>query len=43
VGTVSASSTYLPDTNLTLGWAIQNAAGVARTMKVDYVFAAVER
>lgn len=43
VGSMSASSDYLPDTSLTVSFAIQNGEAVAKTMTVDYVFAAKER
>lgn len=42
-GTLDASSTYLPDTVTTVSFAIQNGEAVAKTMTVDYVYAAVER
>lgn len=40
---LSASSTYFPDTILNLTFGLMNGEGVAKTMTVDYVFAAVER
>lgn len=43
-GALTASSAYLPDaTNLTVSMALQNGEAVAKTMTVDYIFAAVER
>lgn len=42
-GTLTASSTYLPDTELTVSFGIQNGEAVAKTMTVDYIFAANER
>jgi hypothetical protein len=42
-GTLDASSTYLPDTELTISFGIQNGEAVAKTMTLDYVFAAKER
>ena len=42
-GSITASSTYLPDTELTVSFGIQNGEAVAKTMTVDYVFAALER
>lgn len=42
-GTLDASSTYLPDTELTVSFGIQNGEAVAKTMTVDYIFAAKER
>lgn len=44
IGTLDASSTYFPDgAGVTPSWAIQNGEGVAKTMTLDYVFAAQER
>lgn len=43
LGTLDASSTYLPDTELTVSFGIQNGEAVAKTMTLDYVFAAKER
>lgn len=42
-GTLDASSTYLPDTELTVSLAIMNGEAAAKTMTVDYLFAALER
>lgn len=42
-GTLNGTSTYLPDTELTVSLAIQNGEAVAKTMTVDYIFAALER
>lgn len=42
-GTLDASSSYLPDTTCTVSFAIQNGEAVAKTMTVDYIYAAVER
>lgn len=42
-GSITASSSYLPDTELTVSFGIQNGEAVAKTMTVDYVFAALER
>jgi hypothetical protein len=42
-GSLDASSTYLPDTELTVSFGIQNGEAVAKTMTVDYIFAAKER
>lgn len=36
-------STYLPDTELTISFGVQNGEAVAKTMSVDYIFAALER
>jgi len=36
-------ATYLPDTELTISFGIQNGEAVAKTMTVDYIFAAKER
>ena len=43
LGSLDASSSYLPDTTCTVSFAIQNGEGVAKTMTVDYVFVAKER
>lgn len=42
-GTLSATSTYLPDTELTVSFSLQNGEAVAKTMTLDYIFAALER
>ena len=42
-GSMTASSSYLPDTELTVSFGIQNGEAVAKTLTVDYVFAALER
>jgi hypothetical protein len=42
-GSMSASSSYLPDTDLTVSFAIQNGAAAAKTMTVDYIYAAKQR
>lgn len=36
-------ATYLPDTELTISFGVQNGEAVAKTMSIDYVFAAQER
>ena len=36
-------STYLPDTELTVTFGIQNGEAVSKVMTVDYIFAAIER
>ena len=43
VGSLDASSAYLPDTTCTVSFALQNGEAVAKTMTVDYVFVAKER
>lgn len=43
VGILDASSTYLPDAALAVTISIQNGEAVAKTMTVDYLFAAQER
>ncbi len=43
LGTLDASSSYLPDTELTISFGIQNGEAVAKTMSVDYILAAKER
>lgn len=43
VGSLDASSAYLPDTDCTVSFAIQNGEAAAKTMTVDYIFVAKER
>lgn len=43
VGTLDGTSTYLPDTELTVSFGIQNGEAVAKTMSVDYILAAKKR
>jgi len=43
LGSLDASSTFLPDTTCTVSFAIQNGAAAAKTMTVDYVYVAKER
>ena len=46
VGTLDLTSTpatYLPDTPVTVSMAMMNGEAVAKTMTIDYVFAAIER
>lgn len=43
LGYLDASSTYLPDTELTVSFALQNGEAVAKTMTLDYIFVAQER
>ena len=43
LGSLDASSTYLPDTTCTVSFALQNGEAVAKTMTVDYVYVAKER
>lgn len=43
VGSLDASSSYLPDTTCTVSFAIQNGEAAAKTMTVDYVYVAKER
>jgi len=38
-----APATYLPDTELTISFALLNGEGVAKTMSIDYILAAIER
>ena len=42
-GTLDGTSTYLPDTELTVSFALMNGEAVAKTMTLDYIFAAIER
>ncbi len=43
LGTLTASASYLPDTELTVSVAIQNGEAVAKTMTIDYILAAKMR
>jgi len=43
VGTLDGSSAYLPDTELTISFGIQNGEAAAKTMSVDYILAAKAR
>lgn len=43
VGSLDASSSYLPDTTCTVSFALQNGEAVAKTMTVDYIYVAKER
>lgn len=43
LGSLVATSAFLPDANCTISFAIQNGEAVAKTMTVDWVFAAKER
>lgn len=43
LGTLDASSTYLPDTELTVSFALLNGEAVAKTLTLDYVLVAFER
>ena len=43
IGTLDASSLYLPDVILTPSIALLNGEGAAKTMTVDYIFASKER
>lgn len=43
IGTLVASSTYLPDANLALSFAQANGEAVAKTMTLDYILAAKKR
>lgn len=43
LGTLDGSSSFLPDTELTVSFGVQNGEAVAKTMSVDYIFAALER
>jgi hypothetical protein len=43
VDLTSTLTTYLPDTELTVSFGIQNGEAVAKTMSIDYIFAAQER
>ncbi len=41
--TLDSSSTYFPDAICNLSFGLQNGEAVAKTMTLDYVFAAIER
>lgn len=43
LGHLDGSSSFLPDTELTVSFGIQNGEAVAKTMTVDFIFAAKER
>lgn len=43
VGALNGTSAFLPDAACTLSFALQNGEAVAKTMTVDYIFAAKER
>lgn len=43
VASLSAAAAYLPDTITTVSFALSNGSAVARTMNVDFVYAAKER
>lgn len=43
VSSLSATSTYLPDAALAVSFSIKNGEAVAKTMTLDYIFAAKER
>lgn len=43
LGTLAATSAYLPDTALAVSWGLLNGEAVAKVMTVDYLFAAIER
>lgn len=43
VGSLDASSSYLPDTTCTVSFAIQNGEAAAKTMTLDYIYVAKER
>ncbi len=43
VARLDASSTYLPDALLNISFGVQNGEAVAKTMTLDYIFAAQER
>ena len=43
LGTLDASSAYLPDTELTVSLGIQAGSAGAKTLTVDYILAALER
>lgn len=42
-GSTSVTAAFLPDTEITVSFGLQNGSAGAKTMTVDYVFAALER
>jgi hypothetical protein len=42
-GTLATSTSYIPDTPITVSFAILNGEAVAKLMTIDYIFAAQER
>jgi hypothetical protein len=43
LGVLDASSTYLPDTSLSVSFGLLNGEAVAKNFTVDYLYAAIER
>ena len=43
LGTLAGTAAYLPDTTLAVSFGLMNGEAVAKTMTVDYLFAATER
>ena len=43
IGSLSGSSSYLPDANVTVTLALGNGEADAKTMTIDYVYVAKER
>ena len=43
LGTLAGTAAYLPDTTLAVSFGVMNGEAVAKTMTVDYLFAATER
>jgi hypothetical protein len=43
VGTLDGSSSYLPDTEVTISFGIQNGEAAAKSLSLDYIFAAKKR
>lgn len=43
VGSLDASSAFLPDTTCTVSFALQNGEAAAKTMTLDYIYVAKER
>ena len=43
IGSLNGTSAFLPDTTVTVSFALQNGEAVAKTMTVDYVYVAKER
>lgn len=43
IGSLAATAAYLPDTELTVSFGVQNGEAVIKTMSVDYIFASKQR
>lgn len=43
IGTLDGTSAYLPNTEITVSFGVQNGEAVAKTMHVDFILAALQR